>query len=76
MARARDRQQWNHTASLLALLATAWLRKRGRAAKPREFNPYERGRGGRGVPVTKRTLGWLAAAMGAIDPNTGAKVGA
>jgi len=41
MAEARDRQQWGHTSALLAMLANCHRDpKKGRAAKPSDFDPY------------------------------------
>lgn len=65
MARAADRRQWNHTAAVLALMANAWLRKKGqRPAKAEEFHPYLRARR-RGFALNKPMLSHLARALGA-----------
>lgn len=41
MTRARQRDQWDHTASLMALIATCHRdsKKRRRPYKPQEFHP-------------------------------------
>jgi len=60
MAEGRDRQRWNHTAQLLALIANANRDpKKRRAFRPSDFNPYARGRGREGLPITKGTIGVL-----------------
>lgn len=65
MARSADSHAWNHTAGLLALMANAWLRKKGqRPAKLEEFHPYLRPRR-RGFALNKTMLAHLARAMGA-----------
>jgi hypothetical protein len=68
MARGRDRQQWNHTASLIAALFNSRpLSKGGARAKPEQFHPYLRGKSSpaKGTRLTKHTLKFLALAMGA-----------
>jgi len=43
MAEAQCRQRWNHTASLLAMLANAHRDpKKSRPFQPRDFHPYLR----------------------------------
>lgn len=42
MSEARCRQQWQHTSSLMALLVNINRDpKKGKTAKPADFNPYE-----------------------------------
>jgi len=54
MAESRQREQWNHTASVLALLANCHRDpKRTRAFKPADFNPYEARCPTDGIPLTK-----------------------
>ena len=67
MATARDKQQWNHTANLIAAIVNARPFAKGRPVKADQFRPYlrKRGSGGRGIPVTKDTLKFLAIAMNA-----------
>jgi hypothetical protein len=68
MARARDRQMWNHTSALLAIVWNTRLARKGsRPARPEQFHPYLRGRGstGGGVPLTRGTLQSFATALGA-----------
>lgn len=63
MARSADSSAWNHTAGLLALMASAWLRKKGqKPAKPEDFHPYLRPRR-RGFAMTGSMLAHLARAM-------------
>ena len=60
MAEGRDRQCWNHTSQLLALIANANRDpKKGRAFRPSDFNPYARGKGRKGLPITKANIGVL-----------------
>lgn len=41
MAEGRSRQLWDHTSSLLAMIANGLLRSRGKSAfQPRQFNPH------------------------------------
>jgi len=43
MGEARSRQLWNHTSSMLAMIANALLRRKGRPAyQPKQFNPHAR----------------------------------
>lgn len=67
MARARDKQQWNHTASLIAGLFNSRPFAKGARARPEQFHPYLCGKAGprRGMALTKDTLKYLALAMGA-----------
>lgn len=68
MARARDRQMWNHTSVLLAMLWNTRLARKGsRPARPEQFHPYLRGRGagGGGIPLTRGTIDAFATALGA-----------
>ena len=55
MAQARQEDNWNHTAALMALLANANRDpKRGRAFKPADFHPalpVKRGRAGPPPPL-------------------------
>lgn len=42
MAEARSRERWNHTSSILALLANCHRDpKKGRKLKPADFHPYQ-----------------------------------
>jgi hypothetical protein len=51
MAEGRQRNQWNHTAQLLAMIYNAHRDPRSRLMKPAEFHPF----GGRktATPKTK-----------------------
>lgn len=40
MAEARQRDQWNHTAQLLALMYNAWRGRGQRALQPADFHPF------------------------------------
>jgi hypothetical protein len=40
MAKARDRTDWNHTASILAMLVNSNPWRKGDAALPSDFNLY------------------------------------
>ena len=56
MAEGCDKQRWNHTSQLLALIANANRDpKKGRTFRPSDFNPYAKGRR-TGMPITKRNL--------------------
>lgn len=56
MARARQSESWNHTASILAMLVNVNRdSKRSRPAKPSEFHPLH-GRRSSGIPLTKGNL--------------------
>lgn len=47
MTEAKCRQQWQHTSSLMALLVNINRDpKKGSAAKPADFNPYEQSKVG------------------------------
>lgn len=70
MARGRDKVQWNHTSSVLAMLLNTRLGKKGRLAKPSQFNPYLKQT--KGMPVTKGMIKHLAAAMGAENVTVSA----
>jgi hypothetical protein len=69
MLDGRRREDWNHTASLLALIATVHRdpKRRHAAFSPQEFHPLEqsagggRARSGRGLPLTPATIGVLKA---------------
>lgn len=67
MARGKDKQQWNHTSALIATLFNTRAFGKGPPARAEQFHPYLKGqrRGGRGIPLTKHTLKYLAMAMGA-----------
>jgi len=67
MARAKDKQQWNHTSTILATLFNTRAFRKGPAVKPQQLHPYLRGKhtGRTGMPLTKHTLIFLAMAMGA-----------
>lgn len=56
MAKARQSESWNHTASILAMLVNVNRdSKRSRPAKPSEFHPLHGRRGG-GIPLDKGNL--------------------
>jgi hypothetical protein len=58
MAEARQRDEWNHTSSLLALLANCHRDPRKtRPYKPSQFHPH--GRPQRRAPVAKAEIGLL-----------------
>ena len=60
MAEGGDRQRWNHTSQLLALIGNANRDpKKGRPFRPSDFNPYAEGYGRTGLPITKATIGVL-----------------
>jgi hypothetical protein len=67
MLDGRRREQWNHTASLMALLASVHRdpKKRRSGYSPQEFHPLEQasagggGGRGRGIPLTRGTIGAL-----------------
>ena len=60
MAEGRDRQCWNHTSQLLALIANANRDpKKSRVFRPADFNPYAKGAGHKGLPITKGNIGIL-----------------
>jgi hypothetical protein len=42
MAEARCRQQWQHTSMLCAVIANANPYRKGKPARPADFDPYER----------------------------------
>jgi hypothetical protein len=42
MAEARQREDWNHTAGLLAMVYNAHRAPKARAMKPAEFHPFVR----------------------------------
>jgi hypothetical protein len=51
MAEAKSRQAWNHTASILAMLANTHRDpKKSRAARPADFHPHS---GRQGPAITK-----------------------
>ena len=58
MAEARQREQWNHTASLLALLANCHRDpKKTRPYKPAQFHPHGRPR--KPAPAATADIGLL-----------------
>jgi len=59
MAEGQSEEAWNHTASLLAMLANCHRDpRRSRAFRPGDFHPHKRRRAG-GVPLTAENLGLL-----------------
>jgi len=63
MSEGRSEETWNHTATVLAMLANCHRDpKRSRAFRPRDFHPHERRRGG-GVPITTENLAILKRAF-------------
>jgi hypothetical protein len=53
MAESRSRERWNHTSSILALLANCHRDpKKGRRLKPADFHPYQQANARRG-PLPK-----------------------
>ncbi len=65
MAEAECRERWNHTSAAMALLANIHRdRKKGRAFRPSDFNPYERGRRCReGIRLARGNMGLLKQAF-------------
>ena len=54
MAESKGREAWNHTASVMALLANCHRDpKKTRAFKPNDFHPYHAGAVKRGIPLRK-----------------------
>lgn len=53
MADGDSRRRWEHTSWLLAMLYNVH-RAKGRARRPREFNPFTRGRSG--LAVTAKNI--------------------
>ena len=59
MAEARSREAWNHTATLLAMLANIHRDpKKGRVFRPSDFNPHE-ARKKKGIPIRAGNIGVL-----------------
>lgn len=61
MAEGCQRERWGRASSLMALLANCHKDpKKGRPARPSDFNPFA-GSGGRrrGIPLTRETFGML-----------------
>ncbi len=54
MAEGKSRDQWNHTAAMLAHLVNVqpFRRKGAKLAKPTDFHPFARRRSGRHTPVS------------------------
>lgn len=67
MAEACQRDRWGRTSSLMALVANCHKDpKKGRPARPTDFNPFARRRGGgRGIRLTRQTFGMLKDFIGA-----------
>jgi hypothetical protein len=66
MVDAKRRDEWNHTASLMALMVNINRDpKKGRAVKPDDFHPFsgKQKSGGKGIPLTKSALHALVAGM-------------
>jgi hypothetical protein len=66
MYRGKDKQQWWHTASLMALFANCHRdpKKRAQPFSAAEFHPYERRRGGGGgMALTAETMSTFAAML-------------
>ncbi len=61
MTEARERAEWNRTASLLALLVNLHRDPRKRAIKPKECHPYEAKRTKKGIPLTADNIRILKA---------------
>jgi hypothetical protein len=60
MAEARDRQHWNHTASVLCLIANVNRDpKKTQAFQASDFHPYETRQSSGGVPITAKNIGAL-----------------
>ncbi len=62
MAEGRVRESWNHTSSILALIATVNRdrKKRSRPFDPREFHPMgKKGSSREGIAVTSGDIGIL-----------------
>jgi hypothetical protein len=60
MAQARRQEHWNHTASLLAMLANVNRDpKKGRALRPADFHPIPATRHGQSPPPLKGDIGLL-----------------
>lgn len=57
MSEARCRQQWQHTSSLMALLVNINSDpKKGRTAKPADFNPYEQSGAAAEKPIRRASI--------------------
>lgn len=56
MAEARSRREWNHTSAILAMLVNVNRGKKGRRAKPSDFNPHMRRGGLSGSPKPKGNI--------------------
>ena len=70
MAEGRDKQCWNHTSHVLALIANVNRDpKKSRAFKPADFNPYAKQKSCGGVPITKENIGILKSVF--IKPGRG-----
>jgi hypothetical protein len=60
MAEAKGRDNWAHTSTVLALVANVNRdRRRSRAFRPKDFNPFEARRAGGGLPLTAENLAVL-----------------
>ena len=63
MATARLSAAWDHTASVLAMLANCHRSKKQGAVQPSRFHPYRRARESRGIPITSDNIGLLKKAF-------------
>jgi len=62
MAERVQREQWEHTSTVLCMIANVNRDpKKGRAYKPRDFNPFYASEGGGRVPIRKNTIQMLKA---------------
>ena len=61
MHKGKTREAWNHTASVLCLLANVNRdpKKRPKAFQPADFHPYGGPRQKQGVPLTRKNIGLL-----------------
>lgn len=71
MAEAKARNDWAHTSCVLAMLANTHRDpKKGRARKPSDFNPFEKGsKTGNGVPLNDGGLDMLKAMFKGKKPR-------
>lgn len=73
MSESRCRQQWQHTSSLMALLVNINSDpKKGRTAKPSEFNPYEQAKAG-AKPTMRMSIAGLKGMFVKQPRNSGRK---
>jgi len=73
MAWGRQRDQWHHTASLLAMLANVHrdAKKHPRPLPPSQFHPFEGSKRSTGMPVNRETFGAFLAMF--VSPEKLAK---